>query len=75
MAVAAVEAQQRPLAVGNDLRHEVLTGTQIVVNRCCGTARSGVGAFPGKDPARVDRALAYTLRWTGAGNRARSPQV
>ena len=40
-----------------------LTGRKIIVDTYGGMARHGGGAFSGKDPSKVDRSGAYTMRW------------
>lgn len=40
-----------------------LTGRKIVVDTYGGYARTGGGAFSGKDPSKVDRSGAYAARW------------
>ena len=39
-----------------------LTGRKIIVDTYGGYARHGGGAFPGKDPTKVDRSAAYAAR-------------
>lgn len=40
-----------------------LTGRKIIVDTYGGKARSGGGAFSGKDPSKVDRSAAYLARY------------
>lgn len=40
-----------------------LTGRKIIVDSYGGTARSGGGAFSGKDPSKVDRSASYAARY------------
>ena len=40
-----------------------LTGRKIIVDSYGGMARHGGGAFPGKDPSKVDRSAAYAARY------------
>ncbi len=40
-----------------------LTGRKIIVDTYGGYARHGGGAFPGKDPTKVDRSAAYAARY------------
>ncbi len=40
-----------------------LTGRKIIVDTYGGKARSGGGAFSGKDPSKVDRSAAYAARY------------
>lgn len=40
-----------------------LTGRKIIVDTYGGMARSGGGAFSGKDPTKVDRSAAYAARY------------
>ena len=40
-----------------------LTGRKIIVDTYGGMARHGGGAFSGKDPSKVDRSVAYAMRW------------
>ena len=40
-----------------------LTGRKIIVDTYGGMARHGGGAFPGKDPTKVDRSAAYAARY------------
>jgi len=40
-----------------------LTGRKIIVDTYGGASRHGGGAFSGKDPSKVDRSAAYSLRW------------
>ena len=40
-----------------------LTGRKIIVDTYGGMARHGGGAFPGKDPSKVDRSAAYAGRY------------
>ena len=40
-----------------------LTGRKIIVDTYGGYFRHGGGAFPGKDPSKVDRSAAYAARW------------
>jgi len=40
-----------------------LTGRKIIVDTYGGAAPHGGGAFPGKDPSKVDRSAAYAARW------------
>ena len=39
-----------------------LTGRKIIVDTYGGSAHHGGGAFPGKDPSKVDRSAAYAMR-------------
>jgi len=40
-----------------------LTGRKIIVDTYGGVGRHGGGAFPGKDPSKVDRSAAYAARY------------
>ena len=40
-----------------------LTGRKIIVDTYGGMGRHGGGAFPGKDPSKVDRSATYAARW------------
>jgi S-adenosylmethionine synthetase len=40
-----------------------LTGRKIIVDSYGGMARSGGGAFSGKDPSKVDRSASYAARY------------
>ena len=40
-----------------------LTGRKIIVDTYGGAGHHGGGAFPGKDPTKVDRSAAYAARW------------
>lgn len=40
-----------------------LTGRKIIVDTYGGLAKHGGGAFSGKDPSKVDRSVAYAMRW------------
>ncbi len=48
--------------IGGPLSDTGLTGRKIIVDSYGGYARSGGGAFSGKDATKVDRAAAYMLR-------------
>ena len=49
--------------IGGPMGDAGVTGRKIVVDTYGGTARHGGGAFPGKDPSKVDRSAAYAMRW------------
>ncbi|MBU0456300.1 MAG: methionine adenosyltransferase [Pseudomonadota bacterium] len=49
--------------VGGPLGDTGLTGRKIIVDSYGGVARSGGGAFSGKDPSKVDRSAAYMARY------------
>jgi S-adenosylmethionine synthetase len=40
-----------------------LTGRKIIIDTYGGYSRHGGGAFSGKDPSKVDRSAAYSMRW------------
>merc|ERR1712225_44189 len=40
-----------------------LTGRKIIIDTYGGWGAHGGGAFPGKDPTKVDRSAAYACRW------------
>mgnify|MGYP003335850928 FL=1 len=49
--------------IGGPMGDAGLTGRKIIVDTYGGMARHGGGAFSGKDPSKVDRSAAYSLRW------------
>ncbi|AKU16727.1 methionine adenosyltransferase [Luteipulveratus mongoliensis] len=49
--------------IGGPMGDAGLTGRKIIVDTYGGMARHGGGAFSGKDPSKVDRSAAYTMRW------------
>ena len=49
--------------IGGPMGDAGLTGRKIIVDTYGGMARHGGGAFPGKDPSKVDRSGAYAMRW------------
>ncbi|MEU3453731.1 methionine adenosyltransferase [Micromonospora sp. NPDC006766] len=49
--------------IGGPMGDAGLTGRKIVVDTYGGYAPHGGGAFPGKDPSKVDRSAAYAMRW------------
>ena len=49
--------------IGGPMGDAGLTGRKIIVDTYGGMARHGGGAFPGKDPSKVDRSAAYAMRW------------
>ena len=49
--------------VGGPMGDAGLTGRKIIVDTYGGMARHGGGAFSGKDPSKVDRSAAYSMRW------------
>ena len=49
--------------VGGPQGDSGLTGRKIIVDTYGGMGRHGGGAFPGKDPTKVDRSAAYAARW------------
>ena len=49
--------------LGGPMGDAGLTGRKIIVDTYGGWARHGGGAFPGKDPSKVDRSAAYAMRW------------
>src|ERR687892_609643 len=49
--------------IGGPVGDAGLTGRKIIVDTYGGAARHGGGAFPGKDPSKVDRSAAYAMRW------------
>ena len=49
--------------IGGPMGDAGLTGRKIIVDTYGGFARHGGGAFPGKDPSKVDRSGAYAMRW------------
>ena len=49
--------------IGGPMGDAGLTGRKIIVDTYGGYARHGGGAFSGKDPSKVDRSAAYSLRW------------
>ena len=48
--------------VGGPQGDSGLTGRKIIVDTYGGYAHHGGGAFPGKDPSKVDRSAAYAMR-------------
>jgi S-adenosylmethionine synthetase len=49
--------------IGGPVGDAGLTGRKIIVDTYGGAARHGGGAFPGKDPSKVDRSAAYAARY------------
>jgi S-adenosylmethionine synthetase len=49
--------------VGGPMGDAGLTGRKIIIDTYGGMARHGGGAFSGKDPSKVDRSGAYSMRW------------
>ena len=49
--------------VGGPVGDSGLTGRKIIVDTYGGFSRHGGGAFPGKDPTKVDRSAAYAARY------------
>ena len=49
--------------IGGPAGDSGLTGRKILVDTYGGIARHGSGAFPGKDPTKVDRSAAYAARY------------
>lgn len=49
--------------LGGPLADAGVTGRKIIVDTYGGMARHGGGAFSGKDGTKVDRSMAYALRW------------
>ena len=49
--------------IGGPMGDAGLTGRKIIVDTYGGMARHGGGAFSGKDPSKVDRSAAYSMRW------------
>src|SRR6202012_2806740 len=49
--------------VGGPMGDAGLTGRKIIVDTYGGWGPHGCGAFPGKDPSKVDRSAAYMCRW------------
>ena len=49
--------------IGGPMGDAGLTGRKIIVDSYGGYARHGGGAFSGKDPSKVDRSVAYAMRW------------
>ena len=52
-----------PFVTGGPKGDAGLTGRKIIIDTYGGAARHGGGAFSGKDPSKVDRSGAYTMRW------------
>lgn len=49
--------------IGGPTGNAGLTGRKIISESYGGMARHDGGAFPGKDPSKVDRSAAYAMRW------------
>ena len=49
--------------IGGPMGDAGLTGRKIIVDTYGGMSRHGGGAFSGKDPSKVDRSAAYSMRW------------
>ena len=52
-----------PFVIGGPKGDAGLTGRKIIIDTYGGASRHGGGAFSGKDPSKVDRSVAYAMRW------------